>query len=461
VHLQIIFVYRYTRIVRKFSLTFLLALIITLFSTTTVFAAVTWEETQPGGDTIKSWASSAMSSDGEIMIVGNQDGGIYISTNGGGSWTDTDPGIFPPDNYNWYTLAMSSNGQTILAGTYSDRVFLTTDGGDNWSETQPAGDIGANWITSSMSSDGEVMLASIEDVGVYMTTDGGDNWSETQPAGDVDSSWYTAISSSGETMLAGQGSGRLYRSTNTGGAWSEIQPAGATNKAWTVVAMSSDGEVMLVGESNGRLYLSTDGGDNWSETQPAGDTDKFWTFSSMSSDGQAILTGNSQRLYFSSNGGDAWSETRPASDTNMLWQIGKISPDAQVLLAGVYDGRLYLGSNLPPTPNSTSSSGGSAPAQSCTDAMPMNSPDLFSVTPQGLSTVINFVPVSGSNSSYAISYGFDTNADLFATSFNYSGTDVMSYSVNYLFPGTWYFKIRGQNGCMPGEWSGVKSVRIL
>lgn len=33
----------------------------------------------------------------------------------------------------------------------------------------------------------------------------------------------------------------------------------------------------------------------------------------------------------------------------------------------------------------------------------------------------------------------------------------MLYSVNYLFPGAWYFKVRGQNSCMPGEWS--KSVR--
>jgi len=111
----------------------------------------------------------------------------------------------------------------------------------------------------------------------------------------------------------------------------------------------------------------------------------------------------------------------------------------------------------------SSSSGGSSPNSfaSCTDAMPTNAPNLFSVLPQGLSAVLNFVPVSGSNSSYVISYGFDANADLFATSFNYSGTDVMSYSVNHLFPGIWYFKIRGQNGCMPGEWSEAKRVRIL
>ncbi len=119
-----------------------------------------------------------------------------------------------------------------------------------------------------------------------------------------------------------------------------------------------------------------------------------------------------------------------------------------------------------PTSAPAASGGGSnnqssSAPPSCTNQPPTNSPNLFEIKNMGTSVTLYFVPVSGQNNKYVVSYGFNTNANSFTTTFDYSNTSgVIPYTVNYLFPGTWYFKIRGQNGCMPGNWSQVLPVRV-
>jgi len=48
-----------------------------------------------------------------------------------------------------------------FVGANSGRLYLSTDGGKTWSEVRPAGDSNLNWMTSGMSSDGKTILAGI------------------------------------------------------------------------------------------------------------------------------------------------------------------------------------------------------------------------------------------------------------------------------------------------------------
>ncbi len=99
--------------------------------------------------------------------------------------------------------------------------------------------------------------------------------------------------------------------------------------------------------------------------------------------------------------------------------------------------------------------------QECSNSAPTGLPNLFQVSASDNTVTVYFAPVSGQDSGYTISYGINNNADSYTTSFNYTDKGgAVPYTINYLFPGTWYFKVRGQNGCMPGEWSGVMSVKV-
>lgn len=114
-----------------------------------------------------------------------------------------------------------------------------------------------------------------------------------------------------------------------------------------------------------------------------------------------------------------------------------------------------------PIPAAANISSGSVSTPSCGNAAPTNSPNLFQVTAQGNTATLYFVPVSGPNNKYYVSYGLNSNAEGFGVEFNYSDrSGVIPYTINYLFPGTWYFKVRGGNGCMPGNWSAVMSTKV-
>lgn len=443
----------------------LLALLVCflVFGSTPAYASVTWTETQPGGDANLSWTPSAMSSDGQKIIVGEQTGSLYISSNKGSSWTLIDPtnGIEGSD---WYTTSMSANGQIIIAGVYTGRLYKSTDGGSNWSETRPAGDADHNWYTTSMSSDGQIILAGIQGGSgrLYRSTNGGVDWSEIQPVGDADVSWMTSrISADGQVMLAGA-IDRLYISTNGGSIWSEAQPAGNEDRTWISIGISANGQVILAGTQADLLFLSTDKGSTWSQANIPGAIDKYWYFNSVSSDGETLFAGGGDRIYISRDRGVSWSQTQPIGDVDKNWVLGNMSSDTRVMLAGVYNGKLYLGSYSPPSASSNNNSP-SAPSPvtpSCSDTTPTRAPDLFQIDTAGTYANLYLSTVSGS-SGYNIQFGTNSNANQYGDSFGYSGSLwTIGRTINNLSPNTtYYFKAQAVNGCTAGHWSKIVSVK--
>ena len=421
-------------------------------STVSVHAAVTWSETRPAGDQNRGWATASISSDGQKMLVGNQDGGLFISTNGGSSWAQISPSGYDTDV--WYVSAMSTDGRVLLAGVYGGRLYISHDGGDSWSETQPIGDNGTMWNTSTMSSDGQVIFVSSEDERLYKSVNSGGSWSEVRPVGDVNLNWLTAVSANGQTILASEndgGGGRLYISRDTGNTWTETRPIGNSDYGWTSLSMSADGKIMLTALPASRMYISRDSGGTWEEVGEDSMTGQ-WIRSIISQDGQTMFASSTQRIFFSSDTGNTWTETRPAGDTDKNWQLMGLSGSTRVLLVGSYDGRVYIGSNPALTvPDKLSS-------LQCT--LTPTSPDLFQISTSKNTATLYFAPV-GNASNYKISYGYTPDANEFSVMTNLgSSTGVLSYMVNNL-PASkqMYFKVYSQNDCASGTWSNVMSVK--
>lgn len=421
------------------------------------FAEISWSEIQPGGAIDAPWAASAMSSDGQKIIVGHQTGGLYLSSNRGSTWTSIDPSGGLPDQ-NWYTASMSANGQIIIVGSFGFRLYKSIDGGATWSETQPAGDDDLFWYTTSMSSDGQIMLAGIRggDGKLYKSLDTGNTWSEVQPSGVTDKWWVTTnMSANGQVMIAGIWNERVYRSRNAGLSWTEIQPAGDIDQSWYSVGISAAGDVMLVG-SNDRTYLSTNGGDTWAETQPAGDAAKYWQISDIATDGNTLFTGGGDRLYLSTDQAATWSQTQPAGNVDRNWTLGQASPDNKTFLAGVYEGRIYLGLVPPSTDPVTSNR---VPNHITCATTPIDSPNLFQINTSKNSATLYFSPVRDAQN-YLISYGFTPEANQYNVFTNRSASPgVISYTINALPPNSaLYFKVFAQNNCGEGKWSNVMQV---
>jgi hypothetical protein len=107
--------------------------------------------------------------------------------------------------------------------------------------------------------------------------------------------------------------------------------------------------------------------------------------------------------------------------------------------------------------NNSNSNSNSAPQ--CSDAKPATIPDLFELRTNGAQAKMFFTPISNTNS-FFISFSTKPNAEEHGAQVTLAREGVQNFTVNMLKPNTtYYFKVRGQNGCTTGEWSNIMKVK--
>lgn len=241
---------------------FFVVIFLSLFFVIRVQATYNWTETQPAGDTDKSWREVSSDSDGSHLIAGvTSSGRLYTSSNGGTDWTERQPA--GAVDTSWYIVDSDADGSNLLAGVFGGRLYTSSNGGADWTERQPLGNFNANWNAGASDSTGTNLIVAVSNGRLYTSSNGGANWTERQPAGDADATWAAVASdSTGTRLLAGTGNsgnpGRLYVSSDSGVTWVEHQPRGDSTYTWRALALDSDGSDAIVGIGNsdgsGRLY---------------------------------------------------------------------------------------------------------------------------------------------------------------------------------------------------------------
>lgn len=94
----------------------------------------------------------------------------------------------------------------------------------------------------------------------------------------------------------------------------------------------------------------------------------------------------------------------------------------------------------------------------CGDLKPVSAPDLFQIDVKGTSAKLFFAPLANTNR-FFISFSTKANAEEHGEDVTLTREGVQSHTVYYLNPNTtYYFKVRGQNGCMAGDWSRIMKV---
>jgi len=101
----------------------------------------------------------------------------------------------------------------------------------------------------------------------------------------------------------------------------------------------------------------------------------------------------------------------------------------------------------------------SIPDTSCHDSKPIGVSDLFQINVKGNTAKLFFTPMSTTNN-YFVSFSEKPNAEEHGEQVYLLREGVQSHTIYQLKPNTtYYFKVRGQNGCMPGEWSNVMKIK--
>ncbi len=179
---------------------------------------------------------------GTNIFAGSSGKGVYVSTNYGVNWVQSNSGIT-----NTTVRALSLSGGNLFAGTNSG-VFLSTDDGTNWTPQGLSGIVINSIAIASIRSVGTDLYAGTND-GVFLSTNNGSIW--TQVNGGLTDTLISSIVTYGTNVFAGTDSSGVFLSTSNGASWYSVN-SGLT---------STDVVCLAIGDTN--LYAGTIGGGVW------------------------------------------------------------------------------------------------------------------------------------------------------------------------------------------------------
>jgi Secretion system C-terminal sorting domain len=194
---------------------------------------------------------------GNDILAGGTDGGVFLSKDDGSNWSVINNG-FPQAN----VTALAISGTNIFAGTYTNGINLSTNNGTSWAaitDYYPSFYPTGFSVTAMATLDSSVFVSvyqtsnSVNHAGAHSTNNGA-RWIGEDP--------YVQSYASSDTGLYGVlswGGGGLFHRNNYDSTWMRV-PAAQNIMLRNCIAAS--GSNLLLGSDG--VYLSTDYGASWS-----------------------------------------------------------------------------------------------------------------------------------------------------------------------------------------------------
>lgn len=200
-------------------------------------SGVTWT----ARDSVRGWFRADSSADGTrlLAIAGNA---ILTSRDSGVTWASTVPN---GGEFLW-SVASSADGTRLVVGSVTDKIYVSTDGGTTWTARLSGG----GWQAVAMSADGMRIYAAKNGSFIYVSSDGGTTWN----ALNISASWNGMFASAdGQRIVAAAYGGLIYTSTDAGSTWVSRESA----RNWNGIAGSSDATKLVIMAENDLIYSST------------------------------------------------------------------------------------------------------------------------------------------------------------------------------------------------------------
>jgi hypothetical protein len=203
------------------------------------------------------------------LYVGT-DGGIFMSTDNGTTWTDKyNIGI---SAHLLYSVGSSEAApDAIIGGLQDNGTRVRESNTDTYNQTIGGDGFGANVHPGN----GSHMLGSLYYTRIYKSTDGGVNFASSSSgiseSGGSSAPFHTRIvpwlgDSTGNTVFTHVNL-KVYKSVNYAGSWTALGTTGfITSGALRNVGVAkSNGNVVGAVASGGRVFLTSNGGSSWTQ----------------------------------------------------------------------------------------------------------------------------------------------------------------------------------------------------
>jgi photosystem II stability/assembly factor-like uncharacterized protein len=276
----------------------------------------------------------------------NYGDGILVSTDGGSSWTLENPGgmftgltvskiVVDPTNADIAYAAVSNSGWN-KRGILGTGIYKTSDGGATWTNTTTSITTGQHFDDVAINSkDPSILYAAVSTgnngdnaTGIYKSDDGGSSWSllSNFAHGGNYARMGLAISASNPSVIYAVATGpfpgglaEMGVSMNGGSTWTNLTNTPDFDPSWTNLAIAVDPSNPAIVYAGGTevttngLIESTDGGANWGSI--------FWddTRAYTKSDDHAMVFDANGHLLLGCDGGIYRKDSDPNNANGFLW----------------------------------------------------------------------------------------------------------------------------------------------
>ncbi len=282
-------------------------------------------------------------------LINGDDGGIYISTNGGLSWSG--PKQMP--NTQFYEIGLDyNNPQKLYGGTQDNNTIRTQTGSlDDWDDL-----IGGDGFYVIVDfTDPNIIYAESQNGFLQKSTDGGNNFdyarngiNQNEPT-----NWSTpVVMDPNDHNVLYYGTDRVYRTTNGASNWTAISPdltdgipGTRLGTVTTIDVAPSNSAVVYAGTDDSHVWVTTNNGSDWTDISSA--LPYRWV-TRVKAD-----PNNENNVYVTFSGlrwHDPQSHVFKSTNMGATWvDISSNLPDAPANAFAVdnnYPERLYLGSDV-------------------------------------------------------------------------------------------------------------------
>jgi len=445
----------------------------------------------------KYWYGVASDADGSHLVAAAYGGRIYVSSNGGASWVETAPtGL--AENKNWRSVASDADGSHLIAAVSGGGLYVAHDDltppiisssssigstitweTDEASSSQLAygltallGTTTPITDTSPLVTSHSVSLSDLVPCTLYYYQPVSQDSAANQSIGDsstfITSGCTTGVGSSVSSYvlssITNSIGGGLTLASSRSNLNLTLPPSVKSSLPDNTVIDYQAKEINLV--SVLQAYSSP----TLPATAPSGTSNQIISSvfdlkaytdigTTISSFDQPITVTinyspsqldnvNPSTLSLYRHDGTTWHQLNSSHD-----QVNRTltATTTSFSLFAIF-GQTYQGTN-------TSVSSSPATPPQCTDPSPASIPHLFEIRTTPTTAKLFFTPISNTSTFY-LSFSENQHAQEHGEQVILNRLGVQSHTLYHLKPNTtYYFKVRGQNGCTPGDWSNILSAK--